>query len=327
MDTQRQFPSVHYICGGGISFVYEVHPLIVVKVPKLGEFEKQQFRKECFFFSENGIFLEYMRENHGEKLEPLPLRMAWMNNITQAVAFLESLGLAHGNLQPENILPNHDRLKLSDSDCTAKIRTNYKACMAPYGKILNSDNSEAGQGDSGAFGSPGPRMTEQFALGSIYYLMNYGFEVYGDRCLTNDSYEHEPKVVDLLQNMEFPRLNGNLEIDEIINKCWHNQDAMVSDLAAYTKKLLQESTDMAGDSELRGRIHGLWCSLGARWTFVLRSTNGVITMGRAIGDSSDTFAYKKGFCQDIEKWGLPRALAPGEHEEIGFTFDWYRHSL
>jgi hypothetical protein len=96
-------------------------------------------------------------------------------------------------------------------------------------------------------------MTEQFALGSIYYLMNYGFEVYGDRCLTNDSYEHEPKVVDLLQNMEFPRLNGNLEIDEIINKCWHNQDAMVSDLAAYTKKLLQESTDMAGDSELRGR--------------------------------------------------------------------------
>jgi len=67
------------IWGGGISFVYEVHPRIVVKVPKSGEFEREQFRKEreiyqifsrnppcpsivqCFLVSENGIFLEYMR--------------------------------------------------------------------------------------------------------------------------------------------------------------------------------------------------------------------------------------------------------------------------
>lgn len=79
MDLQSQFPGVHYIWGGGISFVYEVHPRIVVKVPKSGEFEREQFRKEreiyqifsrnppcpsivqCFLVSENGIFLEYMR--------------------------------------------------------------------------------------------------------------------------------------------------------------------------------------------------------------------------------------------------------------------------
>ncbi|KAJ5389792.1 uncharacterized protein N7496_000860, partial [Penicillium cataractarum] len=66
--------------GGGISFVYEVHPLIVVKVPKSGEFEREQFYKEleiyrifaqkrpcpsivqCFLFSDNGIFLEYIRD-------------------------------------------------------------------------------------------------------------------------------------------------------------------------------------------------------------------------------------------------------------------------
>jgi serine/threonine protein kinase len=38
-----------------------------------------------------------------EKLEPLPLRKEWMNGLAQAVAFLESLNLAHGDLRPENI--------------------------------------------------------------------------------------------------------------------------------------------------------------------------------------------------------------------------------
>lgn len=80
---QRKFPGVHWIWGGGISFVYEVNPCIVVKVPKSGEFDREQFQNElkiyeifsqhppcpfvvqCFFYSDNGIFLEYMRgENH-----------------------------------------------------------------------------------------------------------------------------------------------------------------------------------------------------------------------------------------------------------------------
>jgi hypothetical protein len=80
MDIQRQFPSVHWIWGVGISFVYEVHPRIVVKVPMSGEFEREQFHKkkieinqifsenqscpsiiQCFHVSGNGIFHEYMR--------------------------------------------------------------------------------------------------------------------------------------------------------------------------------------------------------------------------------------------------------------------------
>ncbi|PGH11750.1 serine/threonine protein kinase [Polytolypa hystricis UAMH7299] len=195
MDIQRRFPGVHWVWKGGISFVYEVHPRIVVKVPKSGEFERDQFHKELkiyeifsrhppcpsvvqgFFYTDTGIFLEYMRDvslssriqnNHirdqqtmtvtkVEKLEPLHLRNKWMNDLAQAVAFLESLNLAHGDLRPENILLDRDQLKLSDFDC--------------------------------------PR-TEQFALGSLYYLINYGFEVYGDRCLTKDPKEHGHKVVD-----------------------------------------------------------------------------------------------------------------------------------
>lgn len=41
MDIQRQFPGVHRIWGGRISFVYEVHPSIVVKVPNSGPEERE----------------------------------------------------------------------------------------------------------------------------------------------------------------------------------------------------------------------------------------------------------------------------------------------
>ncbi|GLI79002.1 hypothetical protein PoHVEF18_007324 [Penicillium ochrochloron] len=117
--------------------------------------------------------------------------------------------------------------------------------MAPYGRILNSN--EADQGEDGAFGFLGPR-TEQFAIGSIYHLINYGFEVYGDRCLTEDPYDHGPKVVELLRDMEFPKLDGNPLINDIIGKCWHNKYVKVADSAAHTKKLLHETPDKSGES-------------------------------------------------------------------------------
>lgn len=44
-NIQRQFLGMHWVWGG-ISFVYEIHPLIVVKVPKSGEEESEQFQKE-----------------------------------------------------------------------------------------------------------------------------------------------------------------------------------------------------------------------------------------------------------------------------------------
>ncbi|KAJ5946409.1 hypothetical protein N7454_003248 [Penicillium verhagenii] len=390
MDIQRRFPNVHWIWGGGISFVYEVHPRIVVKVPKSGEFEREQFQKEheiyrifsqnppcpsivqCYLFSGCGIFLEYMRDmslssriqkNHVrdqqsmvvttvEKLEPLSLRIEWMNDLAQAVAFLESLNLAHGDLRPENILLDRNRLKLSDFDCTAKIGTNYEACMAPYGRILNS--KEPDQGECGTFGFLGPR-SEQFALGSIYYLINYGFEVYGDRCLTKDPYEHGPKVVELLQSMEFPTLDGNPLIDDIIGKCWHNEYLTVSELAAQTNLLLKDATKSNGDGIEKSNevatlvkpifmercceiiisiAHGICYGLGAWWRSLLQRFAGNATnTERSNGVNGDDnylgedYISRKEFCQDLEKRGLLHELSLGEPEQIGFTFDWYRYKL
>lgn len=79
MSIQDNFPNVHWIWKGAISYVFEVHPHIVVKVPKSADFDIEQFRKEvgiynlfacsppcayvvqCFHKADNGIFLEYMR--------------------------------------------------------------------------------------------------------------------------------------------------------------------------------------------------------------------------------------------------------------------------
>ncbi|KAJ6096910.1 hypothetical protein N7486_007656 [Penicillium sp. IBT 16267x] len=278
-----------------------------------------------------------------------------MNDLAQAVAFLESLNLAHGDLRPENVLLDRNRLKLSDFDSTAKIGTNYEACMAPYGRILNSN--EPDQGECGTFGFLGPR-SEQFALGSIYYLINYGFEVYGDRCLTKDPYEHGPKVVELLQSMEFPTLDGDPLIDEIIGKCWHNEYLTVSELAAQTNILLKDRADATKCNG--GRIkksyematlvkpmfmerwykimiriaHGIYYGLGAWWRSLLQRFAGNARNTERSNDVNgddnrlgEDYNSRKEFCQDLEKRGLLHELSLGEPEQLGFTFDWYRHSL
>ncbi|KGO76584.1 hypothetical protein PITC_087710 [Penicillium italicum] len=385
MDIRQQFPNVHWVWKGGISFVYEVHPRIVVKVPKSGDFEREQFRKElkiyeifsqhppcpsivqCFLYADNGIFLEYMRDvtlcsriqnNHTrdqqtavvtkvEKLEPLSLRKEWINDLAQAVTFLESLNLAHGDLRPENILLDRNRLKLSDFDCTAEIGSDFEACIAPYGRILNSDEQD--QGRRGSSGFLGPR-TEQFALGSLYYLINYGFEVYGDRRLTEDPKEHGRKVVELLQNMEFPKLDGDPLIDDIIIKCWHNKFATIAELAACTETLLPGRNNRR-DTEAEKRstpqwrtvigrvIRGLWKSFRSWWAFVLccireatkpKEANDGEPDGYSGGigqhDSAEDFSPKKTFCQNLEKRGLLHMLSLGEPEKLGFSIEWYRHS-
>ncbi|PYI07009.1 kinase domain-containing protein [Aspergillus sclerotiicarbonarius CBS 121057] len=336
MDSRRKFPNVHWIWRGGISFVYEVHPRIVVKVPKSGEFEKEQFQGEikvyeifsrhppcpsvveCFFHTDNGIFLEYMRDeslssriqkNHirdqetrivtmVERLEPLTLRKKWMNDLAHAVAFLESLNLAHGDLRPENVLLDRDRLKLSDFDCTAEIGADFEACVAPYGRILNTN--EPNHGEPGTSGFLGPR-TEQFALGSLFYLINYGFEVYGDQRLTEDPKEHGPKVVELLQKMEFPKLDGDLLIDDVISKCWDKKYTTAAELAAHTEMLISEETNCTEPDSNSGGVPNQ-------------------------DHSADDFSSKKAICEDLVSRGLLDLLCSGEPEHLGFQSEWYRHS-
>jgi hypothetical protein len=79
MEIGSQFQNVHLIATGGMSFIYQAGPGIVVKVPHAEDFARQQFCNElaiyktisqqaacafivqCFYYTDDGIFLEYMR--------------------------------------------------------------------------------------------------------------------------------------------------------------------------------------------------------------------------------------------------------------------------
>ncbi|KAJ5359468.1 protein kinase [Penicillium cataractarum] len=354
--TQQKFPDVHWVWQGGISFVYEVHPSIVVKVPKPGEFEREQFQNElkvyeilsrhtpcpsivqCFLYTDNGIFLEYMQDaslcsriqkNHildrqtlrvtkVEKLEPLTLRKEWMNDLAQAVAFLESLNLAHGDLRPENILINGDQLKLSDFDCTAEIGTDFEACIPPYGRMLNSDEETQREWGSGLLG---PR-TEQFALGSIFYFINYGFAVYGDTRLTEDPNKHGCKVVELLQNMQFPNLNGDPLLDDIINKCWHNKYVTIAELATYTAKLLPESDPPRNTDTKATSPPNCLTNEAANPEITNPGDPG---NGDIDQNCSPEVLSKISLCESLVGRGLLDILSSREPEQLGFTLEWYRY--
>jgi serine/threonine protein kinase len=318
MDLGRRLDDLPWVGWGANSYVYEVNRLIVVKVPRPEE--REQFHKEveifrilsrhppcpqlvsCFLCANDGIFLEHMRDmclswriqlNHIRnpktmavtkvtKLEPLSLRVAWMNDLSHGVAFLESLGLAHGDLRPENILLDRNRLKLSDFDCTAKIGSNFETCTWPYGRRLGS---EAGA-EEGTAGKLGPR-TEQFALGSLYYLINYGFEVYGDCCFGDDpsGKEHGPVVADLLQKMIFPELNRDSKLDSITKKCWHGKYETITSLAEDTASLCSESD---GESSVI---------------------------------SPEDFASRKKLCEELVKHGVLDRLASKDPEQQGMQLE------
>ncbi|DAA76550.1 TPA_exp: hypothetical protein A8136_7227 [Trichophyton benhamiae CBS 112371] len=127
-----------------------------------------------------------------------------MNDLAWGVAFLESLNLAHGDLRPENILLDRNRLKISDFDCTSEFGSGFDTCLCPYGRLLNSEETDQGR-------------------------------------LVDDPYEHGPKVMELLQDMKFPKLNGDPLIDDIINKCWHNRYRTLAELATQTEILLNDT--------------------------------------------------------------------------------------
>ena len=140
------------------------------------------------------------------------MREPWINALAEGIVWLESLGFAHGNLRPENILiDGQDHVKIADFDCTNFIGSEFEARIPPYGRLLASETGS----DEGSAGKLGAR-TEKFALGSLFYHINYGIEVYDDQ----DFGEHHRRViVERLQRIMFPKLDSNAALHSIIDDC------------------------------------------------------------------------------------------------------------
>jgi serine/threonine protein kinase len=211
-ELLRDVPNLVELRRGATGIVYKVNSLILVKCPTIKGHE--DFVKENRIFDilaqhlpcpelvasflrfDNGNFMEYIPglslserlQRHQirdpkstqvlsiQSLEPLLLRKTWIKALAEGIAWLESLRLAHGDLKPNNVLVDkQDRVKIADFDCTNFIGLEFEACIPPYGRLLGGE-ARSKKGTAGKLGA----CTEQFALGSLFYYINYGIEVYND---------------------------------------------------------------------------------------------------------------------------------------------------
>jgi hypothetical protein len=218
-----------------------------------------------------------------------------MNDVTQAIAFLESLNLAHGDLRPENILLDGNRIKVTDFDNTAAFGTPFLVCQAPWGRVLRENEPEYDVFVCAA-GLLGCR-TEQFALGSIYYYINYGMEVYGDKSLTDDPHERGPALMDLLRAMQFPVLDCDPMIGDLIHKCWHNQFPTIASLAVATNTLLNKRCSGEESKTVKEGIN-------VKLATDRGESDADGPIGMDAGNRAGNIASKKALCRELEERGL-----------------------
>ncbi|QPH09532.1 hypothetical protein C2857_000361 [Epichloe festucae Fl1] len=237
-------PSSCVFAIGGHSVVLDISSNIVAKVsikagdPRIRQeqkiFELLQDSKshnivQCFYHGVDVSFLEYIPHGTLHDRMSLPKHrpvLHWMLQLTTAVAYLEELGYAHGDLNPQNILLNDDdELILIDFDHSLEIGEDVDVGYEPYVR-------QSRERDGGLFGVAGPK-PEQFALGSIFWYMSRGNELYAELS--------GPDQVERLIDCEFPDTDPAEPIDRVIKNCWLRRYARIADL-------LEEIKAMVGDT-------------------------------------------------------------------------------
>ena len=151
------------------------------------------------------------------RLEPTPKIEQWAAELSEALAWLESLGLVQGDLRPANLLlDNDDHLKLADFDSSCKIGAENLGLAPPWSRVLGKESGKS-YGTYGLYGA----QSEQFGFGSILYNLTRGFEPYEDK---------GSEAIDLWHNMVFPELSGS-RLDTLTLRCWRGDFATLADLA------------------------------------------------------------------------------------------------
>jgi hypothetical protein len=152
---------------------------------------------------------------------------SWMLQLSGAATTLETLGLAHGDINPSNILVDEqDRLKLIDLDHTLPIGSDLEVGEEPYVRVHKP--SQEGGGGGGVYGRAGPE-TEQFALGSIFWYITRGKELYAEL--------NGVDKVNRLMECQFPALETQDPVDNVISNCWFGKFPLMADLLREVKRL------------------------------------------------------------------------------------------
>jgi atypical protein kinase C zeta type len=155
------------------------------------------------------------------RTEPKSKVIQWSAEIASAIAYLETLDLAHGDLRPANILlDENDHAKLADFDCAVKFGTKFEGggVGMPWAAERRTEEDPLGRNWSinGA-------CNEQFAFGSILYTMDRGHEPHEMES------EQGPALLERWWNLEYPALTDTA-IDAVIKNCWEASYKSLHDL-------------------------------------------------------------------------------------------------
>lgn len=160
----------------------------------------------CIAITPDGIFLERAEttlQAHLDAGPPMPLhtQLRWIRQIASALAWLEELGYAHGDLRSANILLRQDHIRLVDFDATVKIGQEVQAASEPYCKFdRNLDLPVAGAA------------SEQFALACRIYYLRFGHIP-----------QHEldpPTRIQRFSAGEYPATDQDELFGRIVLNCW-----------------------------------------------------------------------------------------------------------
>ncbi|EGD85680.1 hypothetical protein H113_06647 [Trichophyton rubrum MR1459] len=163
-----------------------------------------------------------LHERLNSNKAPRPPVLQWMQQLLEAVACLEALGYAHGDINPRNIMVTEDdHLRLIDFDHSLKLGEDLEVGDYPHVRPISMAENTAQPG--GTF-SVASAATELFALGSIFWYMVRGTELWaGVQGLD---------LVDRLTARTCPEMDLEDPVNRIIRECWTGRFGSVAALAA-----------------------------------------------------------------------------------------------
>jgi serine/threonine protein kinase len=162
---------------------------------------------------------------------PKPI-FRWMYQLSLAVAALEPIGYAHGDLNPRNVVfDSEDTLRLIDFDHSLQAGGKVDVGDEPYVRYHN---------DPSHYGWAGPA-TEQFALGSLFWYMTRGSELYSEL----SGFDR----VNTLIARKFPSLDLQDPVNRIISNCWEEKYVSVAELVTDLEVILGEEEVIEGRHE------------------------------------------------------------------------------
>lgn len=245
------------LTGGATSFIFAASPTLVVKVamefddppPSLLALshaalasvarEKKIYRLldahphpnilRSLLRTTAGIFLPRLPTSLRARLElpppaappPPHLQHRWIRQLASAAAWLESLALFHGDLQPANILlDSADHVQLCDFGSTTHRGAELLTATSPFYRPRPGDKPLRA----------GPE-TEQFAVGSCIYAIRTGAEPL--------AHLDGPAMVRALRAGEVPETEGDAVFGGIVARCWQGGYGALSGVERAVVEVLE----------------------------------------------------------------------------------------